>query len=175
MEQELIRSVPATQFAAPRRAALSLLAEANIKNPPVNPARIANAKGVQVKFVVFSEAEYAANISGFFYPKEMAIYVNEAQHPYWQTYAIAHELGHYILHEEWTRSEAYRMLLRSKNEGVPDNMREEEANLFAEHLLVPRFMLDKYYDVPPPTLSAMFAVSVEVINKRLRTEYGVRT
>jgi Zn-dependent peptidase ImmA (M78 family) len=90
-----------------------------------------------------------------------------------QTFTIAHELGHKILHEEWAKSADYKILYRDQllND---DDPHEKEANAFAAHLLVPRAMLDLYWDKLSLTeLSKLFAVSVPVIKNRLSIEYGI--
>ena len=58
-------------------------------------------------------------------------------------------------------------------QGVSNEPVEKEANTFAANLLVPRFMLDKYWeDLQSSQLSELFAVSVPVIKNRISFEYG---
>jgi len=126
---------------------------------------------VTVYFVKFETDKQ--NISGFFDCEEKAIFVNKDEWPLRQTFTIAHELGHKILHEEWAKSSDYRVLLRDQDH-AGDDFHEKEANAFAANLLVPRFMLDKYWkSLSPEQLSQLFAVSVPVIKFRLSLEYGV--
>lgn len=141
----------------------------DLTSPPVDPVQIARGLGINVRFVEFM-GEYD-DISGFYDPDEHAIYVNKHEFPLRQTFTIAHELGHALLHRDWARTEDYRVLLRdgSTDHGEPH---EKEANAFAAQLLVPRDMLDRFADQSKHNLSQLFAVSVPVIQNRLSFEYG---
>lgn len=92
-----------------------------------------------------------------------------------QTFTVAHELGHKVLHEEWAKSSDYKVLLRDQLLTGDDDFYEKEANAFAANLLVPRKMLDQFWRTATvEQLSQLFAVSVPVIKNRLAFEYGVR-
>lgn len=148
-----------------------LHAEFSVETPPVNPVSIARSKGVKVVFVEFSQK--ADNISGFFDCDENTIFVNAKEFPLRQTFTVAHELGHALLHKDWAASDNYRILFRDADY-MGDDPYEKEANAFAAHLLVPRFMLDRYWkDNSIESLSQLFAVSVPMIKHRLAFEYGV--
>lgn len=155
-----------------KREVRRLHEEFDINEPPVDPIRIARGVGVTIYFVTFEPKKQ--NVSGFFDCEEGAIFVNKDEFPLRQTFTIAHELGHKILHEDWAKSSDYRVLLRGSNYQA-DEPHEKEANAFAANLLVPRFMLDKYYSrLNPEQLSTLFAVSVPMIKFRLAFEYGIR-
>jgi len=154
-----------------QRVVRGLHSEFAIENPPVNPVEISRSKGIDVTFVEFSGD--ANNISGFYDFEENAIYVNRNEFPLRQTFTVAHELGHALLHKEWAKSDQYRILLRDSDYSGSDAY-EKEANAFAAHLLVPRFMLDRYWkDNSVESLSRLFAVSVPMIKNRIAFEYGV--
>jgi Zn-dependent peptidase ImmA (M78 family) len=143
-----------------------------VTEPPVDPIRIARGVGVTVYFVTFEPEK--RNISGFFDCDERAIFVNRDEYPLRQTFTIAHELGHKILHEEWARSTDYRVLLRDSSY-QSDEVHEKEANAFSAHLLVPRPMLDRYWKrLNVQQLSTLFAVSEPMIKNRLSFEYGIK-
>ncbi len=151
-------------------AALSILREFEVTAPPVNPVEICRNKGINVHFVKFQPAY--ANISGFYDCVDDSISINEEEYPLRQTFTIAHELGHRILHKEWAESNNYEMMMRGHPES--NNCYEQEANEFAGQLLVPRFLLDPYVDQLTKTdLSKLFAVSVPTISVRLSKEYGI--
>jgi Zn-dependent peptidase ImmA (M78 family) len=159
-------------YARVKREVRRLHEEFNITNPPVDPVRIARGVGVSVYFAVFEATKQ--NISGFFDCDERAIFVNKDEYPLRKTFTIAHELGHKILHEEWAKSNEYRVLLRD-SDIQSDDFHEKEANAFAAHLLVPRFLLDRYWQwLSPEQLSTLFAVSVPMIKNRLSFEYGIK-
>ncbi len=157
-------------WAKAQREAHRILEESAIVEPPVNPTRIARDLGTNVYFVTF--APQSSNISGFYDCDENAIFVNKDEYPLRQTFTIAHELGHSILHGEWARSSEYKILLRNSS-ATSEEVHEREANAFAAHLLVPRFLLDKYRNrLSADQLSTLFAVSAPVIKNRLAFEYG---
>jgi Zn-dependent peptidase ImmA (M78 family) len=165
-------AVEKPDYARVKRAVRELHKEFGVTEPPVDPSRIARGLGLSVYFVVFESTK--KNVSGFFDYAESAIFVNSEEYPLRQTFTIAHELGHKVLHEAWAKSSEYRVLLRDSeyDAGEPH---EKEANAFAAHLLVPRFLLDKYYDrLNVEQLSTLFAVSVPMIRNRLSFEYGIR-
>jgi Zn-dependent peptidase ImmA (M78 family) len=149
-----------------------LIAEFSLENPPVNPVKIARHKGIDVIFARFS-GESKSKISGFYDVEENSIYVNEDEYPLRQTFTVAHELGHALLHKKWAASDDYKVLYRDSDYDGNDHY-EKEANAFAAHLLVPRFMLDMYWETNSvESLSRLFAVSVPMIKNRLSFEYGI--
>ena len=153
-----------------QKAALTLLKENHVIEPPVDPVMIARNRGLSVFFVELPPD--MQSVSGFYDFEENAIFVNKDEYPLRQTFTIAHELGHKILHEDWVKTKDYRVLLRDQG-GKSSDPREREANAFAAHLLVPRFMLSKYWNVMSvEALSELFAVSVPVIKNRIAFEYG---
>lgn len=161
----------APDYARVRRAVRNIHDEFAITVPPVNPVEIARQLGTKVLFVEFEEG--FGNVSGFFDCDDNAIYVNRDEYPLRQTFTVAHELGHKVLHEEWARSSDYKVLLRDSDYAAGEP-HEKEANVFAANLLVPRFMLDRYWNGNSvEALSKLFAVSVPVIRNRLSIEYGV--
>lgn len=157
-------------FRHAEREAIRLLNEAGIYEPPVNPVEIAKVVGVRVEFVSFTgESE---GVSGLYDPAQDAILVNHDEPGVRQTFTIAHELGHKVLHEDWARSEAYRVLWRDPKRQAKDRW-ETEANYFAANLLMPRQMVEPYKDYPRPTIARIFAVSNQFAEFRLQNLYGV--
>lgn len=157
-------------FRRAKAEALGLLRRFKIVEPPVNPIEIARDLNTGVSFVELNPD--LQNISGFYDAEEDCIFVNVDEAPVRQTFTIAHELGHRILHSEWARSSAYKVLLRDQAAQSKD-IYEQEANTFAANLLVPRFMLDSYWNIASTEdLSKLFAVSVSVIKNRISFEYG---
>lgn len=167
---ERTESVARADFGRAKSEALGLLRRFKITEPPVNPVEVARDLGVNVYFVEFEQN--FQNISGFYDSENGSIYVNTSESPVRQTFTIAHELGHKILHEEWAKSSDYKILMRDQAAESKD-IHEQEANTFAANLLVPRFMLDRYWQIASVAdLSKLFAVSVPVIKNRIKFEYG---
>lgn len=152
------------------REAIRLLNESGLFEPPVNPVEIAHQNGVKVNFVSFSGD--SKEVAGFYDPANSAIYVNQDEAGVRQTFTVAHELGHKILHDEWARSEAYKVLWRDPRRQSKDR-REQEANAFAANLLMPRAMVSGYKDYPVGVVAKIFAVSEDVARYRLRNLYGI--
>ena len=153
------------------REALRLLNEAGVSEPPVDPVIIAQEQGVAVRFARFN-GESDQNVSGFYDCETNEIVVNKSEYPLRQTFTVAHELGHKVLHEDWARSDSYRVLLRDPSKLDWDPI-EFEANAFAANLLMPRDLMDFYYSLPVEQLSRLFAVSVPAVKKRLSFLYGI--
>jgi len=157
-------------YARARHEALRLLNKAGIYEPPVNPIEIARQVGVTVNFVRFSgESE---GVSGLYNPAQNAILVNLEEAGVRQTFTVAHELGHKVLHEDWAKSDAYRVLWRDPRKQTRDRW-ETEANVFAASLLMPKQMVDRYRSLPPSTIARIFAVSEQVAGFRLQNLYGI--
>jgi Zn-dependent peptidase ImmA (M78 family) len=152
-----------------KREAKRLLTTFGFAEPPVDPVQIARSLGTSVHFVRFSER--SSDVSGFYDAVENAIYVNAEEYPLRQTFTVAHELCHSLLHKEWAASSEYKILLRDQAANDNDPY-EKEANAFAANLLVPREFLDRYISLTPEQLSRLFAVSVPMIKNRLAFEYG---
>lgn len=154
-----------------RREARRLLEDMDIKSPPVNPVDIANELGMKVWFAKFEGKN--SGVSGYYDCQDNSIYVNKEEYPRRQTFTIAHEIGHKILHEEWANSEDYKVLWRDPN-GQEQDAREKEANAFAAALLMPKFLLDQYVDrLPVSRLAELFAVSLPAMKHRISFLYDV--
>ena len=156
----------APDYRRAENAALELLNRAGVYHPPVNPIEIAGLVGVNVRFVRFSGA--SEGVSGLFNFRENAIYVNNDDAGKRQTFTIAHELGHKVLHEDWAETDAYKVLWRDLRRQSNDR-RETEANAFAASLLMPREMVKQYSALNASQLSRLFAVSEAVVKIRLQT------
>jgi len=153
-----------------QREAIRLLNEAGVIEPPVNPVAIANYVGVNVRFVAFQGE--SVGVAGLFDPVQNAILVNQEESGVRQTFTIAHELGHKVMHEEWANSQAYKVLWRDPSRR-PNDRWEKEANAFAANLLMPREMFDKYRSYPTSMVARIFAVSEEAARWRQQNLYGV--
>jgi len=145
----------------------------SLYKPPINPLEIARNEGIEVKFVRFGDGH--EDISGFYDPDDNVIYVNKDEPPKRQTFTIAHELGHALLHRDWAKTENYHVLRRNSSPNLfgVNEPHEKEANAFAAHLLVPSDLLDRFYpQLHEKELARLFAVSLPVIENRISFEYG---
>lgn len=154
-----------------KKNAIGLLELFGIDTPPIDPAKIARNLGITVNFVEFAKEN--EQISGFYLAQENAIYINEHEYAPRMTFTIAHELGHQRLHEQWAKTSDYKILYRDEVFKKQKNPKEQEANAFAAHLLVPKFLLDRYRKIATVSeLATLFAVSEPVIKYRLKNEYS---
>jgi Zn-dependent peptidase ImmA (M78 family) len=111
-----------------------LLETHNIQLPPVQVDEIAKELGIQVQY------EHAKDeLSGFllrdFSRHKAIIGVNEIHVKTRQRFTIAHELGHFLLHEQ--EELHVDRLFQIKRRDGKSTTGEKEANLFAAELLMP--------------------------------------
>ena len=114
-------------FERAKRAAAELAGR--VTALPIDVEAIAKEKGVDITRTTFGK--FASEISGLCALEDGKIYVNKDDTPIRQRYTIAHELGHWVLHQ----NENYTVLPRFLDS--PEIPVEQEANCFAEHLLIP--------------------------------------
>ncbi len=86
--------------------------------------------------VIEMPAEYN-NVAGFLDIQNKQIFVNQEDPPNRQTFTIAHEIGHYLLHRDIIQEhpEQYELLFRGKILEAHTPM-EQEANCFAANFLM---------------------------------------
>jgi len=129
-----------------RAIAQRLLAEHQINTAPVDVEGVARALNIEVK-----KQNADPDLSGFVLrnPENgtVVIGVNSAHAITRRRFTIAHELGHFLLHEGETlrvdRTHAFRVNLRDDISSKGTDIEEKEANLFAAELLVPFTFLRK--------------------------------
>jgi Zn-dependent peptidase ImmA (M78 family) len=124
------------------RALVESLLEKNDVVPGAVPVeKIAKSYGIALKL-----DEVDDDLSGFLYrdqkTKNVIIGANKSHHPNRQRFTIAHELGHYLLHEgELVHLDsdrgAFMLNLRDSTSSKGEDNDEREANLFAAELLMP--------------------------------------
>jgi Zn-dependent peptidase ImmA (M78 family) len=119
----------------PERAAQGLLKKTGVDAPSVDVIEIAKRLGVRVEM-----ADLGSDCSGMLVrgAEGAVIGVHYAHPPNRQRFTIAHELGHFCLHDGGTyvdRGTSLRFRSNSKNSGSA--IEEREANQFAAGLLMP--------------------------------------
>lgn len=135
--------------------------------PPIPVLEIAESHGVDVVFASFGlEGERVAGFCDF---AESKLYVNADDKKERQTFTIAHELGHWILHKEFfdKNPDRYNILPRFQSVAVSDAF-EKEANCFAANLLVPMNLIQPVKNAPVEILADIFAVSRTMMEYRLK-------
>ncbi|MFD0882967.1 ImmA/IrrE family metallo-endopeptidase [Streptosporangium algeriense] len=118
--------------------ASELLKTHGVESLPIPVEQIATASGIQI---VRSAAEWSE--SGFLLrePKRTIIGINSRNAPKRQRFTIAHELGHWTLHEGRPLIVDQSVMINKRdNISSQATSREEiEANQFAAELLMPRW------------------------------------
>jgi Zn-dependent peptidase ImmA (M78 family) len=142
-----------------------LLATRPVEELPVNVRAIAKGLGIAVELADFGE-----EVSGVLVRTDGAsmIGVNWLHHPNRQRFTIAHEIGHYCLHEGGTFiDKGVTARFRDQASGSGTSLEEHEANLFAATLLMPAEMVQKAAELRP------FALDDEDALKRFADQFGV--
>lgn len=137
--------------------------------PPVQVVPLANRLGIRVYNVpwpssisgkIQKDSERGGS-SGF------AIFVNKDHPPTRRRFTIAHEIAHFVLHEEQIGDGIFDdAMYRS---GLPDKV-EVQANALAADILMPRKMIVdalESYGADAKRLSSLFDVSEQAMSIRL--------
>lgn len=137
---------------------------------PVNPVRIADTFGIQIK-----EKDLPVNISGLIikhHNMDPIIVVNSNDSENRQRFTIAHELGHYVYKMLHNDEEAEYEYVDYRDENSSNGSDDEEifANNFAASLLMPGKLVRKYYKkYDKYLLPKYFRVSADAINYRIKS------
>jgi Zn-dependent peptidase ImmA (M78 family) len=154
-----------------------LLATHGITDAPVPVERIAKAQGARIFYKSLDD-----DMSGFIYrdQTQTVIGVNTHHAPVRQNFTIAHELAHFLLHdqEQLHVDHTFRVRLRSAVSSQGTDEAEREANLFAATLLMPKQFLEadlageEYVDLLDSellrALARKYGVSTEALVNRLK-------
>jgi Zn-dependent peptidase ImmA (M78 family) len=125
-----------------------LLARHHVSEGAVPVEKIVRSFGIEIKLDAVDD-----DLSGFLVrenkgQKRSLIGANKSHHPHRQRFTIAHELGHFLLHEGETvhldeYRQAFTINLRDKHSAQGEDNDEREANLFAAELLMPvKFLMN---------------------------------
>ena len=122
-----------------------LLSRFEVNRPPVPVDKIAKRLNIQLLPLPAED-----DISGAIIRKadRVTIAINPAHHVNRRRFTIAHELGHYFLHEglEEHVDEDFRVAWRNADSSKAVNWIEIQANRFAAELLMPTRFLEKDLD-----------------------------
>lgn len=146
--------------------ASTVLKENFIQEPPINVRELAKNYELEVRDIELPVN--ANNVAGFIDPEKRIIYVNASDSMTRRNFTVAHELGHWLLHQEQLKSEPdkYAVLYRIPLGAPNSDPVETEANVFAANLLVPEEMISMYPDDSNAELAQRFCVSTSVIGYR---------
>lgn len=124
------------------KRANDILKKLNIREAPIPVEEIADKLDIEVRYEPFE-----GDLSGLLYRdgEQVIIGVNSMQPPNRQRFTIAHELGHYLLHEGNSSmfiDKSYRINFRDTKSSF-FNREEMEANAFAAALLMPEKLIKR--------------------------------
>lgn len=140
---------------------------------PVPVVKIANQFGLQVVEYKFKKASISGMLIDDYEDGEWGIVINENEPRQRQRFTIAHELGHFLLHTRTTGEQFVDMradlnvFYRAVSFG--NSSQEQDANLFAANLLMPKEEVQEYYEATQDIKETAdyFDVSQSAMNFRL--------
>ena len=120
--------------------AIKLLAEHGLSRPPIDVYKLAKKLGIRVV-----EEGLGNDVSGMLYREgdRAVILVNRNESSVRQRFSVAHELGHYILHQGSSVFVDRRVRFRDSTSSTGTNREEVQANRFAAALLMPESLVLK--------------------------------
>ncbi len=132
--------------------------------PPVSLDMILKTFHIKLKGAEFKDQA----ISGAYDRTNRTIYVASDESLNRQAFSVAHELGHYFLHEKKKTDLFYRSQILNLSGEQPRE--EKEANIFAASLLMPEYWVKHYYALTKDLnkLAIIFGVSITAVDYRLR-------
>ncbi len=158
----------------PESRAAELLAEVGVRSAPVAVDRIADHLGIQIRL-----ADLGEDCSGVLVrnAEGATIGVNWGHHTNRRRFSIAHEIGHFLLHDGDTYvDKGYRVNFRDLESGSGTKQEEIDANIFAAALLMPADWVRKAFEEQPfdlteddglEILARKFEVSTQAMTYRL--------
>lgn len=150
------------------------------KGPPINLVQLATEIGLSVKYESMPD-----DISGHLEKQSdgsFCITVNVFHHPNRQRFTIAHEIGHFVLHNHLIGNgvydnKAFRANTEENYHPSINQKHETEANKFAAAILMPTDRIKQAYDslenkqdeVALANLAHQWGVSVQALMIRLKS------
>lgn len=152
-----------------KRKVEEALKKLNVSSAPINVKAIAESYGIKI-----SEREIENDISGFLVRNtknhDTVIGVNLAHPKNRQRFTIAHELGHYLLHDgdELHIDGQFAIGFRDDKSSEGTYAIEREANFFAAELLMP----EKFLREDVANMDSLYLCDDSQLQE-LATKYGV--
>lgn len=131
---------------------------------PINIATILQKNDIKL----FSADFENKTVAGAYLKDKKEIYVSADDRKTRQLFTVAHELGHYFLHPDKSTDIFYRH--KADEFDVEDVTDEQEANLFAANLVMPKELMKKVWNEEKDVelLAARFGVSYSAASWRLK-------
>lgn len=132
--------------------------------PPIDLEKVVKKSDIEVRVVNFENPD----IEGIYNRSEKVIYVKDSTAYPRVAFTIAHELGHYYLHQDKPAEVFYRNDALFLN---PDHKeQEQEANWFAASLLMPKEIFIDFWQIinDIDQIASRFSVSNSAAYWRLK-------
>lgn len=125
------------------KAAQDLREGTGLTSIPVDLSGLAKALGIEIKYELLSQ-----DVSGALLRKgkKAVIAVNAEHSKNRRAFTLAHEIGHFCLHEEDAAFLDRVVMHRNAVSSRGDDIKEIQANQFAASLLMPRAELEAAFD-----------------------------
>jgi Zn-dependent peptidase ImmA (M78 family) len=158
----------------PEQRAERVLTEAALTSLPIDVYRVARHLRVRIE-----KADLGDDVSGVLVRNEdtAVVGVHYSHHPNRQRFTIAHELGHFLLHDGGTYIDRGTYVrFRDSASGSGSDKEERDANQFAAALLMPRDVVARELSQQPfdladdaalMTVARKFGVSIQALSFRL--------
>ncbi len=142
----------------------NILGQIETISNPVDLAKILKHLNLHLSIASFKNN----SVAGAFDKDQRTIFISKFDSPKRQAFTIAHELGHFILHQK-PQDVLYRVQSDEFN-GSPLDLEEKEANWFAASLLMPKELVEKFWHDKQDIelLAAYFGVSRSAAFWRLK-------
>lgn len=135
------RPIPQANPCKARKIAEVLRKELKLKKPPIVSIQIANTLGLNVEFVTLTE-KYQ-DVAAFYDSAAKTIYVNKMAPPQLYNFAVAREIGHYLMHPDYITRDTHRIPVHTDFYRCDDPY-IVEATIFASALLANReWLIDR--------------------------------
>lgn len=133
---------------------LKTIENINLRYGTLDPKQICDILSISI-----TKADLPKGTNGFFFSVagKKAIIINSALSKKEETYCLAHELGHALLHEQ------LNWAFLSQSTCFVTEKYEREADLFAVHLLLGKPIKEKLMGVPLQFISEKFGLPIESV------------
>jgi len=137
--------------------------------PPIDIGAVLEKQGLKLKTGKFHDV----SVSGAYDRGENTIFVSERESYKRQSFTVAHELGHHILHAAREKEVFYRH--QALQLDIQDQPEEQEANWFAASILMPRDIVRRFWNVTKDidNLASLFGVSSQAMYWRVKNLGGL--
>lgn len=151
------------------RTARQVLDAAGVTKPPIPIEKLVVAEGIRLAFDTLG----GHDVSGMLYRRgaSAVMVINEDHAHHRQRFTIAHELGHYRLHDSDTYLDGTAALrFRDSTSATGSDREEREANAFAAAVLMPAEWIHEHFLA---LVAARRAVDEDSAVRRLARQFDV--